>query len=135
VSWVRRGVELVWVMGFLRRPSEQVGQVEQGTMVLRMIFQGTDGLSRGDETGGVLSGDDMLSFVPLHQTALERSDALKDWLTELLPDSKTNFLSPSEWLGQHRPSEVHVWCPAPAAAHYAVDAMAKSIHKRPNSMQ
>ena len=38
----------------------------------RMIRQGTDGFSRGDMLEGVLKGRDMLSFVPLHLSALER---------------------------------------------------------------
>lgn len=37
-----------------------------------MISKGTDGLSRGDLFEGVLAGADMLSFVPLHLSALDR---------------------------------------------------------------
>jgi len=32
----------------------------------RMIAQGADGLSRGDQNAGVMSGVDMLEYVPLH---------------------------------------------------------------------
>lgn len=42
----------------------------------RMIAQGTDGLSHGDFTMGVMSGHPILSFVPLHLDALDRSPAL-----------------------------------------------------------
>jgi hypothetical protein len=37
----------------------------------RMIWQGTDGLSRGSLTEGVMSGMQMLDFVPLHLSALD----------------------------------------------------------------
>ena len=39
----------------------------------RMIHQGTDRLSRGDVSEGVMTGDSMLSFVPLHLSALQHS--------------------------------------------------------------
>ena len=38
----------------------------------RMIAQGTDGLSRGDLTNGVMRGMPMLEFVPLHKSVLDR---------------------------------------------------------------
>jgi hypothetical protein len=37
----------------------------------RMIEQGTDEGSRGDLTQGVMAGEPMLKYVPLHLTALE----------------------------------------------------------------
>ena len=43
----------------------------------RMIEQGTDGLSRGDLSEGVMRGQRMLGFVPLHLTVIERSPKLK----------------------------------------------------------
>lgn len=42
----------------------------------RMIEQGTDGLSRGCLTDGVMIGQVMTSFIPLHQHAVERSPTL-----------------------------------------------------------
>ncbi len=42
----------------------------------RMQAQGTDGLSRGDLTNGVMNGADMLSFVPLHLLAFDRSSGV-----------------------------------------------------------
>jgi len=38
----------------------------------RMIRQGTDGLSRGAFSSGVMSGEKFLKFLPLHQSAFER---------------------------------------------------------------
>ena len=37
-----------------------------------MILQGADGLSRGDMYEGVMRGDNMLDFIPLHLSAIER---------------------------------------------------------------
>jgi hypothetical protein len=42
----------------------------------RMIAQGTDGCSRGVRLEGVMAGKDVLSFVDLGKSALERSPAL-----------------------------------------------------------
>lgn len=48
---------------------------------LRMMVQGTDELSRGVTTSGIMQGMDFCSFVPLHLSALERQgDSLKNWV-------------------------------------------------------
>lgn len=47
-----------------------------------MTQQGADGLSQGDFSGGGLSGQNMLAFVPLHQSALERAEPLLSWIRE-----------------------------------------------------
>jgi len=46
----------------------------------RMIAQGTDGLSRGDQNAGVMSGRNMLDYVPLHRSAVERSASVEPWV-------------------------------------------------------
>jgi len=46
----------------------------------RMIWQGDDGLSRGDFLSGVTAGESFLKFLPLHQSVLERQ-----------PGSRENF--------------------------------------------
>jgi hypothetical protein len=48
----------------------------------RMIAQGTDGLTRGDFTEGVMAGQSMLEHVPLHLTVLERQPTVLDWLMQ-----------------------------------------------------
>ena len=62
----------------------------------RMIAQGTDGLSRGDLLEGVMKGDDILSFVPLHQSALERSTGLEEWLKETFSLNELETLAPED---------------------------------------
>jgi hypothetical protein len=58
----------------------------------RMIQQGTDGLSRGDTTSGVLRGSSMLEFVPLHLSASQRSSALLGWCATWIP-SRSEMLA------------------------------------------
>jgi hypothetical protein len=43
----------------------------------RMMAQGTDGVSRGQMDEGVTAGEDMLSFVPISKSALDRHPPLK----------------------------------------------------------
>jgi len=63
----------------------------------RMIAQGTDGLSRGDLDSGVMRSADMLSFVPLHLSALERAPGLMPWLHTWTPGLLLWSISPLEW--------------------------------------
>ena len=65
----------------------------------RMIAQGTDGLSRGSSLEGVLQGDDMLSFVNLAQTAIERHPFLLDFVCSWVEPSlgMCHLLSVEEW--------------------------------------
>jgi hypothetical protein len=48
----------------------------------RMIAQGTDGASRGDLSNGVMSGKDMLDFVPLDLGVQDRAPGLVAWFGE-----------------------------------------------------
>jgi len=117
----------------------------------RMIAQGTDGLSRGDLTEGVMTGESMLNHVPLHRSALERQSALLPWLRSWLPEATaTCVLSPKQWFfeghglvggctngdGIWTPTEVdtawYIWHPPPALADVAVEELDVSRHKRPH---
>ena len=63
-----------------------------------MIAQGSDGLSRGNMLEGVISGMDMLGFIPLNKSAIEVQMNLGSWLKSWLPtDHEVEFLSPSDW--------------------------------------
>ena len=114
----------------------------------RMIRQGTDGLSRGNYIEGVMAGKDMLSFIPLHQSPLERSHSLKGWVESWLP-SDYKFLSVDEWFtaghglvggaknhdGVWMPSYETfccVWSPAPAAAFEAAEELNRARHINPD---
>jgi hypothetical protein len=46
----------------------------------RMIAEGADGGSRGDMNQGVMAGQPILDFIPLHLSALERSNKVEAWV-------------------------------------------------------
>jgi hypothetical protein len=99
----------------------------------RMISQGTDGLSRGTTTEGVMIGTPFLSFVPLHLSALTRQGfILKDWVLSWFsgPD-KPLILEPKDWFLRGHKYTTCIWEPPPAAADVALEQLAYAIHKRP----
>ena len=114
----------------------------------RMIAQGTDGLSRGNLVEGVMSGQDILSFVPLHQSAFERSKDLSKWIRSWVPSVEIDFLSVEDWFelghgidGGARNREnvwvptyrksCKIWSPAPAAAAVAMEELTRARHMDP----
>ena len=114
----------------------------------RMIQQGTDALSRGDLTEGVMGNRRMMEFVPLHLGALERRPRLLAWIRGWTGDEQLEPLSPADWFerghgisggakdrnGIWIPSEIQdnwlLWAPAPAACDVAVEELNLSRHKR-----
>ena len=102
----------------------------------RMIAQVTYGLSRDDILEGVLNGQKMMSFIPLHLSVMEREPTRKDWILSWAGAGRSNkieFLSPVDWFlrghdicgyrrncdGRVIPSYrdgIYVWSPPPAAA-------------------
>ena len=95
-----------------------------------MIEQGTDGFSRGDLENGVATGTDMLSYVPLNDTAFERQPDLEIWLRSSLLGTWTT-LSADGWYDEGMRAGQFIWCPAPAAADAALDQLCESKHIRP----
>jgi hypothetical protein len=67
----------------------------------RMKWQGTDSLSRRNLLEGVMKGQDMLTYVPLHQTATKRSPKLlgwiKSWGLSLQENVDFEVLLPDTW--------------------------------------
>ena len=63
----------------------------------RMQAQGTDGISRGCLEDGVMTGLLMESFLPFHDSALQRSESLSNWLVSWCGDEEAEFLSPEQW--------------------------------------
>jgi hypothetical protein len=117
----------------------------------RMKEQGSDGLSRGNLDTGVMAGKEMLSFVPIHESALQRSDTLEPWLRTFVGED-TEFLSPKDWFtrghdlneskwesncnGMKLPTVkrgTFIWTPAPCAAEAAVEEMRRARHKQQDS--
>jgi hypothetical protein len=116
----------------------------------RMKAQGTDGVSRGQLTEGVMNGESMFSFLPMHETPLERFPGLKGWVKDVMgPDLV--FLDANGWFerghdhvgegaidwdGHWRPTirtSKYVWAPAPAAAWIALEELRKARIKRQHS--
>jgi hypothetical protein len=99
----------------------------------RVVEQGTDGGSRGDLTQGVMAGEPMLQYVPLHLTALERSSNLEDWVRSWWDDERGELtkLGPSGWFDEGQREGNFLWCPPPAAAEVVVEQLGEARHKRP----
>ena len=100
-----------------------------------MIEQGSDGLSRGNLTEGVMGGWKMSDFVPLHLNAFERSGKLEGWIRSWLDNNKVKaeILKPEGWFERGHDLDggekncdgmwipkykdgVYIWAPPPAAA-------------------
>ena len=101
----------------------------------RMIRQGTDGLSRGDHSEGVMKGQPMLAHVPLHQSAFEVQPGLRQWVESWWPADVAGKLwfhdDPADWFDlAHQPGR-HVWAPPPGAGDVVAEQLGRAIHKRP----
>ena len=118
----------------------------------RMIAQGGDGLSRGALNEGVMRGDDYLSFIPFHLSAIEREPKLVNWINTMTKGKhhKTTFLSPGDWYerghdiaGWSKRSDNHsfpiiesgtfIWSPPPAVCNVALEELRKARIKRQDS--
>jgi hypothetical protein len=99
----------------------------------RMIAQGTDGLSRSDLTTGVMSGQPMLSYIPLHLSALDRQRIpVLSFLETMTSGEVFTLLEPRDWfLAPHDSDGFFIWTPPPALADTAIFQMAEAIHIRP----
>jgi hypothetical protein len=81
----------------------------------RMIWQGSDGLSRGDENSGVMNGEEMMLFVPLNQSAVARPPQLLPWVWSWCGDKagkhKVTWLQPEYWPSAHKEGGIYLWTP------------------------
>jgi hypothetical protein len=117
---------------------------------LRMIAEGGDGVSRGSLNEGVMAGENMLTFIPLHLSAIERSPLLLEWI-QTWTGPELEALEPADWFQKghdiqswkKQPGEpferpvleagVYGWFPPPAAADVAVEQLRLARLKRQNS--
>eukprot|EP00978_Attheya_sp_CCMP212_P023422 scaffold71692_cov50-Attheya_sp.AAC.1 len=99
-----------------------------------MIEQGTDGLSRGDHSQGVMRGIPMTAYVPLHLNAFERDPRLKTFIEFVTQDMNPTFLTPEGWFDEGHGTGTFVCPPPPAAADVVVEQLGKCRTKRPHSM-
>ena len=115
----------------------------------RMIAQGTDGCSRGSLMEGVMAGQDMLSFIDLSRTAIERHPPILKWVRSwtgrpgLAPLPAEGWFEEGHgmvggcldgrgvWIPSHEPKNgLHLWSPPPAVADVALEELLKARHKR-----
>jgi hypothetical protein len=97
----------------------------------RMIWQGTDGLSRGELTAGVMAGAHFLNFVPLNKTAFQRHSILQEWIGGALPGEHWEELSVEGWFTTAQKDGRFIWAPPPATADVAVERLCEARHIRP----
>jgi hypothetical protein len=98
----------------------------------RMIEHGTDGLSRGDFSSGVMAGRDFLSLLPLNKGAIDLSSSLPMWIREYLPGRLDwDVLTPLEWFTKSHSNGHFIWAPPPAIADVALEQMCESFLIRP----
>ena len=105
----------------------------------RMIHQGTDGLSRGDFSSGIMAGENFLKYLPLHQSAIERVPKLKwkiqGWCANLKGRARWRLTQPKDWFHEvfQDPLGSWIWCPPPAIAKVAVEQLCEVKHVFPES--
>ena len=101
-----------------------------------MIDSGVDGLSRGDETLGVMRGVSLRHFVPVHVSCLDRQPGLEHWIRSwaVSDDQRAcSILQPLDWEVAVSPRTTYIWAPDPAAALAAAKTMASCIHMNSSS--
>lgn len=118
----------------------------------RMIAQGTDGVSRGYLSQGVMAGEAMSAHIPIHLSAVDRSPAnlvpwIRSWSGDdaILLDTMGWFESGHDFEGWEegedgfeRPKlsecgRTYIWAPPPFAAEVAIAELRKARIKRQQS--
>jgi hypothetical protein len=114
-----------------------------------MIAQGTNGCLRGSMMEGVMAGQDMLTFIDLGRTVIERHPPLLTWVRSLTGHMNLEPLTPEGWFEEghgirggsrdkhriwmptHEPkNELHLWAPQPPVADATLEELLKARHKR-----
>jgi hypothetical protein len=96
-----------------------------------MIWQGTDGLSRGNLTAGVMAGEHFLNYVPLNKTAFQRQAPVQEWISGAFPGEHWEGLSVEGWFTTVQTDSRLIWAPAPAIADVTVERLCEAHHIRP----
>jgi hypothetical protein len=99
-----------------------------------MQLQGTDGLSRGLLDAGVLVGNNMLSYIPIHLSAVARSSTVQAWVNSWTGHETFSLLQAYDWFNNGQQAGHWLWCPPPAAANVALEQLAAAVHKRPHTL-
>jgi len=100
----------------------------------RMIAQGTDGLSRGDQTCGVMNDGKFLRHVPLNKTVLDYDCLLSaELLTWVAVGPRWIWLKETDWFDEvfNHPQGNFVWTPSAALARVATEQLCEVKHVHP----
>ena len=101
----------------------------------RMISQGTDGLSRGDLTCGVMADGGFLKHIPLNQTVFDyEGTTIKQELLTWCPEGEGwEYLSEEGWFDKafQNPRGKFVWTPSAALARIAAEQLCEVKHIHP----
>jgi hypothetical protein len=121
---------------------------------MRMIAQGTDGLLRGTFSEGVVAGKDMLAFVDISLSAVERHPPILEFVQSWVGPAvdKGWVLNSEEWFVEGHGiiggkadahgiwipihagnSMAYIWSPPPVIADVALEVCLKAIHKCPDA--
>jgi len=114
----------------------------------RMIAQGTDGVSRGDNQQGSILSQPLRNFAPMHLSAMDRNDSLLNWIIDW-SGPETFVLEPKNWFYEAHDlrandstgvnvalteSCVYLWSPPPAIADVALEQLRYARLKRQSSV-
>jgi hypothetical protein len=77
----------------------------------RMIQQGTDGLSRGEEMGPATRGLSLVGVAPLHLGVLEQSPQVLEWIHSWAGVLQLEVLSPEGWYTNGHKQGNIMWAP------------------------
>jgi hypothetical protein len=97
----------------------------------RMIWQGTDGLSWGDLTAGVMAGEHFLKYVPLNKTTFQGPTLLQEWISGALPGEYWEGHLVEGWFTTAQMDGRFIWAPAPAITDVAVELLCEARHILP----
>ena len=102
----------------------------------RMIECGIDGLSRGDKLEGVMKGEELLSFVPIHKSPLERNAQVFDWINSWWDEDRGSLklLNPEEWFTEVMNVGNYVWDIPPVGGGAIVEQLCSHTHGRPENL-
>jgi hypothetical protein len=102
----------------------------------RMIAEGTDGLSRADHGEGVMLGNDIRCYIPLHLNPIEGEPKIKSWVEDVTRGLNFQILKPSGWFDDaHNNMGNFVWNVPPAAAEVVVEQLGFARLKRPEAVR
>jgi hypothetical protein len=101
---------------------------------VRMIEEGADSLSRADHGQGVMLGQDVQDFTPLHLDPIAREAKVGEWVKDVNKGLDFKVLDPSGWFDDAHNFGNFVWNVPPAAKEVVVEQLVFARLKRPQGM-